>query len=109
MRSFRSILRQRTTPCTAPIRSGLDYLSQLGLLLGAEAGRIALGPGVLQPVWAALVEAVDPIAQGLAIHAADARGLRPAHPVQDRRQRQKTPALVGVLGRGREPAQLTGR
>src|SRR5689334_12822641 len=51
-----------------PIRSGLDEVGQRGLLLGGEAGRLALGPAVLQSVRAMLIEAVDPIAKGLAVH-----------------------------------------
>ena len=69
-----------------PIRADLDDLGQFGPLRGREAGRTTLGPGVLQPVRAALVEAVDPVAQGLAVHAADARRLGPAHPVEDGRE-----------------------
>jgi hypothetical protein len=49
------------------------------------------------------------VAQRLAIHAADARRIRPAHPVQHRRNRQEPPALIGVL-RGRcKPPKLSGR
>jgi hypothetical protein len=69
-----------------PIRADLDDLGQFGPLLDGQAGRMALGPGVLQPVRATLVEAVDPVAQGLAVHAADARRLGPAHPVEDGRE-----------------------
>src|SRR4051794_20274160 len=96
MRCFRSILRQRTT-------------GEFSLLLGAEAGRVALGPNVLQPLGSVLVEAMDPVSQGLAIHAADAGGLYPVHPVQDRGEGQQASALVGVLRYGRKPAKLTGR
>jgi hypothetical protein len=45
----------------------------------------------------------------LAVHAADPRGLRPVHPVEHRRQRQKTPALARVLRRRGKPPKLTGR
>jgi hypothetical protein len=92
-----------------PIRAGLDKADQFALLLGREAGRVALRPGVLQPLRAALVEAVDPISKGLAIHAADARRLRPAHPVQHRSQGQQAPALVHMLRPGGKPAKLTRR
>jgi hypothetical protein len=92
-----------------PIRSGLDEVGQRGLLLGGEAGRLALGPAVLQSVRAMLIEAVDPIAKGLAVHAADARCVGPVHAVQDGGQRQQAPALVHILGCGREPSKLTGR
>ncbi len=95
-------------PMQGPIRSDLDQLSQFTLLLGREARRMALGPDVLQPRRAALVEAVDPIAQGLAIHAADACRLGPAHPVEDGREGQQASALVGILRRCRKAAKLTG-
>lgn len=92
-----------------PIWTGLDELGQFGLLVRGEAGRVALGADVLQPLRAALVEAVNPVAQGLAVHAAEARRLAPAHPVQDGGEGQKATALVGVLRRGREPTKLMGR
>jgi hypothetical protein len=52
---------------------------------------------------------MDPIAQRLAVHAADPRGLRPVHPVKHRRQRQKPPALVPDPRRRGKPPKLTGR
>src|SRR3954468_22745859 len=96
-------------PVHGPIRSGLDEAGEFSLRLGAEAGRVALGPNVLQPLGSVLVEAMDPVSQGLAIHAADAGGLCPVHPVQDRGEGQQASALVGVLRYGRKPAKLTGR
>ena len=36
---------------------------------------------------AVLVEAMNPIAQGLAIHAANPRRFRPAHAINNRRKR----------------------
>ena len=36
-------------PMHRAVGAGLDNLSQLGLLLGRQAGRVALGPGVLEP------------------------------------------------------------
>ena len=96
-------------PVHHPIRASLNDLGQFCLLVRGEAWPVALRPGVGQPIWAALVEAVNPVAQGLAVHAADARGLGPAHPIQDRGQRQQAPALAGVLGCGRKPTKLTGR
>jgi hypothetical protein len=95
-------------PMHRPIRAGLDQTSQLRLLVRGQAGRVALRPGVLQPIRAVCVEAVNPVAQRLAIHPADPRRLRPAHPVQHRGQRQQAPALVGVLGRRGEPPKLIG-
>jgi hypothetical protein len=40
---------------------------------------------------------MNPVAQGLAVHAADLRRRPSVHPVSDRNQRQEPPALVGVL------------
>ena len=54
---------------------------------------------VEQPVRAGRVEAMNPVAQGLAVHAADLGRLGAAHPLENRRQRQKPPALVVVLDR----------
>jgi hypothetical protein len=45
------------------VRAGLD---QFGKLRGREARRVALRPAVLQPLGAALIEAVHPVAQRLA-------------------------------------------
>jgi hypothetical protein len=91
------------------IRTGLDELGQVSLLRGGQARRMALGPGVPQPIRAALVEAVDPVAQGLPVHAADPCRVRPAHPIEDGSQRQQASALVGILCRGRKAAKLSGR
>ncbi len=91
-----------------PIWTRLDELSQFTLLLGREARRMALRPDILQPRRAALVEAVDPIAEGLAIHAANPRRVGPAHPVEDGREGQQASALVGILRGRREPPKLTG-
>jgi hypothetical protein len=51
-------------------------------------------PIVRKTVRAALVEPVHPVAQGLAIHAADPGRLAAIHAVANRRQRQKTATLV---------------
>jgi hypothetical protein len=40
---------------------------------------------------------MDPIPQHLPVHAADFRRRASVHPVPNRRQRQKPPALVDVL------------
>ena len=89
-----------------PIRAGRDEFGQFGLLPGCEAGRIALGPAVLQAIRAALVETMDPVAQGLAVHAADPCCVGSAHPIQHGGQGQQAPALIGVLRPGRQPAKL---
>jgi hypothetical protein len=51
---------------------------------------------------------MNPVAQGLAVHAADPRCLPPVHPIENRRDRQQTPALVGVLRRRGKPPKLAG-
>jgi hypothetical protein len=48
------------------VRAGLDQLGKLRQLRGREARRAALRPAVLQPLGAALIEAVHPVAQRLA-------------------------------------------
>jgi hypothetical protein len=52
---------------------------------------------------------MDPVAQRLAVHAADLRRPASVHPVPDRRQRQKPPALVDVLRTTDNPPKLLGR
>jgi hypothetical protein len=91
------------------VRTGLDEAGQLGLLLGGEAGRVAFGPGVPKAIGTVRVEPMHPVPQGLPVHAADPRRLRPVHAVQDRCEGQKAPALVGVLHRRCQPPQLRCR
>jgi hypothetical protein len=57
-----------------PVGTRLDDGRQGGELIGRQPGRLSRGANVLQPVGAAFVEPVDPVAQCLAIHAADPRG-----------------------------------
>jgi hypothetical protein len=64
-------------------------------------------PGVAQAVRTGLVEPMNPVAQRLAIHAADPGRIGAIHSVQDRRQRQKSPTLIGVLQALRQPPKLT--
>jgi len=52
---------------------------------------------------------MNPVAQGLAVHAADPRCLPPVHPIENRRDRQQTPALVGVPRCRRKAAKLTAK
>ena len=100
--------RQRTTPSTARSAAGLDDGRQGSELIDRKPGRMSLRADVLQPVGAAFVEPVNPVAQRLAVHAADPRGLLPIHAVENRR-RQKPAALVGVPRPGRQPSQVKGR
>jgi len=55
------------------------------------------------------IEPVDPVAQRLTVHAADPRSIGPAHPVQNRRDRQQPAALAHILRCSRQPAKLAGR
>jgi hypothetical protein len=69
----------------------------------------AMYPVTVVPVRAKLIEPVRPIPQRLTVHAADPCSFRPAHPVQNRRDRQQPAALVRVLARRRQTAKLSGR
>lgn len=89
--------------------SGLDDLRQFRELYGRQPARIARAAAVLQTGRALRVEAMDPVAERLAVHAADLRRLRPAHPVQGRRDRQQATALVRVLRARRKTAKLRRR
>src|SRR3954453_4659504 len=91
------------------LRAGFNDLRQLRQLLRREARRVAFRPAVLEPFGAPFIEAVDPVPQRLAVHATDPRGIGPAHPIQQRRKRQQTPTLVGVLAGRRKTPQLVGR
>jgi hypothetical protein len=62
--------------------------------------------GVDQTFSTLFIEAMNPIAQRLAVHATDARRLRAAHSVVNRSQGQEAPRLVGVLRRSGQTAQL---
>ena len=64
----------------------LDYGGEFRQSLGRKPGLDAAGVNVAQAIGPLFIEAMNPIAQGLAIHAADARGVRPVHAVENRRQ-----------------------
>src|SRR5271163_2754622 len=66
-----------------PIRASLDEVCEFGLLISTEAGRRALGPVVQKPVGATLVEPMNPITQGLLVHAANPRRAAEAQPPRD--------------------------
>ncbi len=51
------------------------------------------------------VEAMNPVAQRLAIHAADLRRRSPVHFISNRSQRQKTTALAHALSTGQRPCE----
>jgi hypothetical protein len=84
------------------IRASSDNRGQLLPLVGRELARRAGRLTVDQPVRAFGVEAVDPVAQRLTVHAAQFRGLAPATPLGDASESEKTRALT-VSGRSRPP------
>src|SRR5271154_4144450 len=84
------------------IRTCLDDLRELSQLLRRKARLGTLRPIVDEALQTRPVEAMDPVAQRLAVHSADRRRRAPVHAVPDRSQRQKPPALVDVL---RPPGQ----
>lgn len=92
-----------------PIRAGLDDLSEFGQLLPRQPGRMPPRLDIAEAIGSLFVEAVSPVAQCLAIHATDPGRLLAVHTVEHRCQRQKSPALVGVLRGGGEPTQIRSR
>jgi hypothetical protein len=96
-------------PVYGPVRTRLDEFREFGPLLRREARLGSLGPAVQKTVRTVCVEPMHPVPQRLPVHPADPGRLRPVHPVNDSRQREQAPALVGVLRRGRQPAQLGRR
>jgi hypothetical protein len=91
------------------VRASLDDLRELGQLLLRQARLGTLRPVVDQALRTRGVEAMHPVAQGLPIHAADLGCSSSVHPVPDRRQRQKPPALVDVLRPARKRPKLLSR
>ena len=92
-------------PINLRIGAGLHELLQLLFLLRRKFRRAAARLDVDQPVGALLIEAMHPVPQRLAIHAADARRLLAIHSVANRRQCQQPPRLIGVLRLRRQAAQ----
>ena len=88
------------------IGTGLHQLAQVLFLLARKLPRATRRLDVDQPVGALLIEAMHPVAQRLAIHAADAGRLLAIHPVANRRQRQQSPRLIGVLRLRGQAAQV---
>jgi len=84
----------------------LDDLGQLAHLNLRQPPRTAGARTVRQAIRPRRIEAVRPIPERLAVHAADLCGVRPAHAVIDGRQRQKPTDLAGIpaaLGQFAEP------
>jgi len=70
-----------------PVGAGFDNRSQLLLLCWRQARRRPFRPIIEQPVGAVPIETMHPIAQSLAVHPANARGVAAAHAIDNRRQR----------------------
>src|SRR3981189_1238785 len=84
------------------LRIGASFHETLKFLFLLQRRRrgAAGGFGVDKPLSALSMEAMHPIAQRRAIHAADARRLFAVHSVVNRSQGQEATRLVGVLRRG---------
>lgn len=84
------------------IGTGADQRRQLGLMLRRQAGPGARRLAIRQPGQALLVEAMDPVAQGLTVHAAGLRRFGTAATLHHQRERQHPPCRVRILAaRGR--------
>src|SRR5271163_813485 len=84
-------------PVRLTLRPGLHDGRELSQLLRRQARLWTFRPVVDEALRARGVEAMDPVAQRLAVHAADLRRRSPIHAIPDRSQRQKPPTLVDVL------------
>ena len=102
--------------CAAPphhaigfqIGTGLDDRIQFLQLVLAQPGR-ATAPGlVAQTVRTFRIEAMDPIAQRLTVHAGRRRGIRARLTVHHERNRQKAASLGHVPARPSQTAQIVG-
>lgn len=80
-----------------PVGASFDDGREFGLLIWRQTRNWSTRPIVQQPVGASFIEAMNPVAQGLTIHAADPGRVRAVHPLQNRRQRQQPPTLIVVL------------
>ena len=83
------------------LHEAAQFLHLLIRKLRRSAGRF----GIDQAIGSALIKAVHPIPQRLAIHAADACNLLAIPAVVDRRQRQQPPRLMGIFYRCCQSAQ----
>ena len=107
------VLEVNTTPTNDPfdfsVGAHFDNPGELRFLGCRQARRRPACPIVEKPIRAGLIEPVAPVTQGLAVHAADYGSLGTAHSVKNGRQRQQSPALVGVLGFLGQTPKLAGR
>jgi hypothetical protein len=94
-------LEINTPPTDNPVFFGIeplehnlfDYSCLSGGQIRLAARRFALD----QPVDDGTVEGVNPVAQGLAVHAVDPRRNRPVHGVPDRRQPATALGMTGSI------------
>ena len=91
------------------IRPSLHQSRQSFLLAGTERALVSAGPPLAQARNTFGVVVVNPVAQGLPVHAAGlGRGL-PVHPFEHQRDRQHPPHDQRVLLLLRKPAQVRRR
>jgi len=94
---------------TLPIRTRLDQRLQFGLLGGVQTASRPCVLMVAQAIGSFRIEAMNPIPQCLAVHAAHARRIRSVRSVTDRRQGQKPTRSVRMPTSGCKSPQLRGR
>ena len=78
------------------VRPSQDQALQLLHLLSRQRRCAALVAHVAQALNPMRIVAVNPVPQGLAVHAASLRRQQPRVPVQHHRQRQQPPGLLGI-------------
>jgi hypothetical protein len=81
------LMSLRQAAQAASMMAGLDEGRELGQLLRRQARLGTVRPVVDQALRTRAVEAMDPVAQGLAIHATDLRRRSSIHSIPDRSQR----------------------
>ena len=95
-------------PVHRRIGAGLDNLAKFFHLDIAQVARPARALAVGEAIRSLFVEPVNPVPQGLAIHPTDPCGLSTAHAIVDRRKRQQTAALPGILATAGEFTKVAG-
>ena len=95
-------------PVHRRVGAGLDNLAKFFHLDIAQVARPARALAVGEAIRSLFVEPVNPVPQGLAIHPTDPCGLSTAHAIVDRRKRQQTAALPGILATAGEFTKVAG-
>jgi len=88
------------------IRASLNKRGDLRLLFRAEQGRPARRFPVAQSLHALGVVTVDPVPEGLPVHAARLGSVRTIRSFQHQRNRQKPPRRLGILQASRLAPKL---